>query len=394
MFLPFFENLRKSGVPVSLREYLTFLEGMKQGLATYDVEAFYYLARASMVKDERNIDKFDRAFSTTFKGLEDIQIEQVLEAVDIPADWLAKMAEKHLSDEEKAEIEALGGFDKLMETLQERLKEQQQRHQGGSKWIGTAGTSPFGAYGYNPEGVRIGQKESRNQSAVKVWDKREFRNLDDTVELGTRNIKVALKRLRRWAREGAADELDLDGTIRATAEHGYLDVKTRPERHNAVKVLLFLDVGGSMDSHIKVVEELFSAARAEFKHLEYYYFHNCLYEGVWRDNLRRWDQQTPTHEVLRTYGPDYKCIFVGDASMSPYEIVYPGGANEHWNQEAGQVWLQRARDQWASNLWINPLPEKYWEYTHSVGMIREIFEDRMVPMTLAGLEQGMRELTR
>ncbi len=394
MFLPFFENLRKSGIPVSLREYLTFLEGMKQGLATYDVEAFYYLARASMVKDERNIDKFDRAFSTTFKGLEEIQIEQVLEAVDIPADWLAKMAEKHLSDEEKAEIEALGGFDKLMETLQERLKEQQQRHQGGSKWIGTAGTSPFGAYGYNPEGVRIGQKESRNQSAVKVWDKREFRNLDDTVELGTRNIKVALKRLRRWAREGAADELDLDGTIRATAEHGYLDVKTRPERHNAVKVLLFLDVGGSMDSHIKVVEELFSAARAEFKHLEYYYFHNCLYEGVWRDNLRRWDQQTPTHEVLRTYGPDYKCIFVGDASMSPYEIVYPGGANEHWNQEAGQVWLQRARDQWASNLWINPLPEKYWEYTHSVGMIREIFEDRMVPMTLAGLEQGMRELTR
>ncbi len=394
MFLPFFENLRKSGIPVSLREYLTFLEGMKQGLATYEVEAFYYLARASMVKDERNIDKFDRAFSTTFKGLEEIQIEQVLEAVDIPADWLAKMAEKHLSDEEKAEIEALGGFDKLMETLQERLKEQQQRHQGGSKWIGTAGTSPFGAYGYNPEGVRIGQKESRNQSAVKVWDKREFRNLDDTVELGTRNIKVALKRLRRWAREGAADELDLDGTIRATAEHGYLDVKTRPERHNAVKVLLFLDVGGSMDSHIKVVEELFSAARAEFKHLEYYYFHNCLYEGVWRDNLRRWDQQTPTHEVLRTYGPDYKCIFVGDASMSPYEIVYPGGANEHWNQEAGQVWLQRARDQWASNLWINPLPEKYWEYTHSVGMIREIFEDRMVPMTLAGLEQGMRELTR
>ncbi len=394
MFLPFFENLRKSGIPVSLREYLTFLEGMKQGLATYDVEAFYYLARASMVKDERNIDKFDRAFSTTFKGLEEIQIEQVLEAVDIPADWLAKMAEKHLSDEEKAEIEALGGFDKLMETLQERLKEQQQRHQGGSKWIGTAGTSPFGAYGYNPEGVRIGQKESRNQSAVKVWDKREFRNLDYTVELGTRNIKVALKRLRRWAREGAADELDLDGTIRATAEHGYLDVKTRPERHNAVKVLLFLDVGGSMDSHIKVVEELFSAARAEFKHLEYYYFHNCLYEGVWRDNLRRWDQQTPTHEVLRTYGPDYKCIFVGDASMSPYEIVYPGGANEHWNQEAGQVWLQRARDQWASNLWINPLPEKYWEYTHSVGMIREIFEDRMVPMTLAGLEQGMRELTR
>ncbi|WP_424833403.1 vWA domain-containing protein [Ruegeria sp.] len=394
MFLPFFENLRKAGIPVSLREYLTFLEGMKKGLATYDVEAFYYLARVSMVKDERNIDKFDRAFAASFEGLNEISFEQVLEAVDIPADWLAKMAEKHLSEEEKAEIEALGGFDKLMETLRERLAEQQGRHQGGNKWIGTAGTSPFGAYGYNPEGVRIGQKESRHQRAVKVWDKREFRNLDDTVELGTRNIKVALKRLRRWAREGAAEELDLDGTIRATAEHGYLDVQTRPERHNAVKVLLFLDVGGSMDPHIKVVEELFSAARTEFKHLEYYYFHNCLYEGVWRDNRRRWNDQTPTHEVLRTYGPDYKCIFVGDASMSPYEIAYPGGANEHWNKEAGQVWLARAREQWASNLWINPVPEKYWEYTHSISMIREIFEDRMVPMTLAGLEQGMRELTR
>ncbi|MBO9444770.1 VWA domain-containing protein [Ruegeria sp. R14_0] len=394
MFLPFFENLRKAGIPVSLREYLTFLEGMKKGLATYDVEAFYYLARVSMVKDERNIDKFDQAFAASFKGLEEISFDQVLEAVDIPAEWLAKMAEKHLSDEEKAEIEAMGGFDKLMETLRERLKDQEGRHQGGNKWIGTAGTSPFGAYGYNPEGVRIGQKESRHQRAVKVWDKREFKNLDDTVELGTRNIKVALKRLRRWAREGAADELDLDGTIRATAEHGYLDVKTRPERHNAVKVLLFLDVGGSMDPHIKVVEELFSAARTEFKHLEYYYFHNCLYEGVWRDNVRRWDQQTSTHEVLHTYGPDYKCIFVGDASMSPYEIAYPGGANEHWNQEAGQVWLQRAREQWTSNLWINPVPEKYWEYTHSISMIREIFEDRMVPMTLAGLEQGMRELTR
>ncbi|CUJ88736.1 VWA domain containing CoxE-like protein [Ruegeria denitrificans] len=394
MFVPFFENLRKSGIPVSLREYLTFLEGMKKGQATYDVEAFYYLARVSMVKDERNIDKFDRAFAASFEGLDQISFEQVLEAVDIPADWLAKMAEKHLSDEEKAEIEALGGFDKLMETLRERLKDQKDRHQGGNKWIGTAGTSPFGAYGYNPEGVRIGQAESRHQRAVKVWDKREFKNLDDTVELGTRNIKVALKRLRRWAREGAAEELDLDGTIRATAEHGYLDVKTRPERHNAVKVLLFLDVGGSMDPHIKVVEELFSAARTEFKHLEYYYFHNCLYEGVWRDNRRRWDQQTPTHEVLRTYGSDYKCIFVGDASMSPYEIAYPGGANEHWNKEAGQVWLQRAREQWPSNLWINPVPEKYWEYTHSIGMIQELFEDRMVPMTLAGLEQGMRELTR
>ncbi len=394
MFLPFFENLRKSGIPVSLREYLTFLEGMKVGLATYDVEAFYYLARVSMVKDERNIDKFDRAFAASFKGLEDISFQDVMEAVDIPGDWLEKMAEKHLSAEEKAEIEALGGFDKLMETLRERLKEQEGRHQGGNKWIGTAGTSPFGAYGYNPEGVRIGQKESRHQRATKVWDKREFKNLDDTVELGTRNIKVALKRLRRWAREGAVEELDLDGTIQATAEHGYLDVKTRPERHNAVKVLLFLDVGGSMDPHIKIVEELFSAARTEFKHLEYFYFHNCLYEGVWRDNRRRWDQQTSTDEIMRTYGPDYKCIFVGDASMSPYEIAYPGGANEHWNPEAGQVWLQRAREQWKSNLWINPVPEKYWDYTHSITMIKEIFETNMVPMTLSGLEQGMRDLTR
>ncbi|UWQ48357.1 VWA domain-containing protein [Leisingera caerulea] len=394
MFQPFFENLRKASIPVSLREYLTFLEGMKAGLATYDIEAFYFLARAAMVKDERNIDKFDRAFAATFEGLEAIPAEAVMEAVDIPEEWLRKMAEKHLSAEEKAEIEALGGFDKLMETLKERLKEQQGRHQGGNKWIGTAGTSPFGAYGYNPEGVRIGQDKSRHQRAVKVWDKREFKNLDGDVELGTRNIKVALKRLRRWVREGAQEELDLDGTIRSTAEHGYLDVKTRPERHNAVKVLLFLDVGGSMDPHIQVVEELFSAARAEFKHLEYYYFHNCLYEGVWRDNRRRWDEKIPTHEVLRTYGPDYKCIFVGDASMSPYEIAYPGGANEHWNEEAGQVWLQRARDAWASNLWINPVPEKYWDYTHSISMIREIFEDRMVPMTLDGLERGMRELSR
>lgn len=394
MFLPFFETLRKAGIPVSLREYLSFLEGMKKGLVTYDVEAFYYLARTAMVKDERNLDKFDQAFAHAFKGLETISFDQVLEAVDIPADWLKKMAEKHLSPEEKAEIEAMGGFEKLMETLRERLKEQQGRHQGGNKWIGTAGTSPFGAYGYNPEGVRIGQNESRHQRATKVWDKREFKNLDDTVELGTRNIKVALKRLRRWAREGAAEELDLDGTIRSTAEHGYLDVKVRPERRNAVKVLLFLDVGGSMDPHIKVVEELFSAARTEFKHLEYFYFHNCLYEGVWRDNRRRWDQQTPTDEIIRTYGPDYKCIFVGDASMSPYEIAYPGGANEHWNAEPGQVWLQRAREQWKSNLWINPIPEKYWTYTHSITMVQEIFENAMVPMTLSGLEQGMRDLTR
>ncbi|MCV6598564.1 MAG: VWA domain-containing protein [Mangrovicoccus sp.] len=394
MFLPFFDQLRRAGVPVTLREFLAFLEAIKTGLVTYDIDGFYYLARTAMVKDERNLDKFDQAFAASFQGLEQISMEDVVEAVDIPEEWLRRMAERHLSDEEKAEIEALGGFEKLMETLKERLKEQEGRHQGGNKWIGTAGTSPFGAYGYNPEGVRIGQKESRHRRAVKVWDKREFKNLDDTIELGTRNIKVALKRLRQWARDGAHDELDLDGTIRATAEHGYLDVKTRPERRNAVKVLLFLDVGGSMDPYIRIVEELFSAARSEFKHLEYYYFHNCLYEGVWRDNTRRWDQQIPTDEVLRTYGSDYKCIFVGDAAMSPYEVLYPGGANEHWNEESGETWLRRARDQWSSNLWINPAPEGHWGYTQSTRIIQQIFDNQMVPMTLEGISRGMRELTR
>jgi uncharacterized protein with von Willebrand factor type A (vWA) domain len=394
MFLPFFDTLRAARIPVSLREYLAFLEGVSAGLVTYDVDGFYYLARAAMVKDERHLDRFDRAFAHTFGGLEAITADDVLEAAEIPAEWLEKLAEKHLSAEERAEIEAMGGFDKLIETLRERLKEQQGRHEGGNKWIGTAGTSPFGAYGYNPEGVRIGQDRSRHRRAVKVWDKREFANLDGDVELGTRNIKVAMKRLRQWARDGAAEELDLDGTIRATAEHGYLDVKTRPERRNAVKVILFLDVGGSMDDHIRVVEELFSAARAEFKHLEYYYFHNCLYEAVWRDNRRRWTEQIPTHEVMNTYGPDYKCIFVGDASMSPYEIAFAGGANEHWNAEAGQVWLERARAQWPNHLWINPVAERYWGYTQSIGMIRAIFEDAMVPMTLEGIERGMRQLGR
>ena len=394
MFLPFFDNLRAAGVPVSLREYLTFLQAVAADLVIYDVEGFYYLARTAMVKDERLIDRFDRAFAQSFAGLEKIGADEVLKAIDLPSDWLDKLAEKHLSNEEKARIEALGGFDKLIEALKERLREQQRRHQGGAKWIGTAGTSPFGAYGYNPEGIRIGQDKSRHRRAVKVWDRREFRNFDDTVELGTRNIKVALRRLRSWAREGAADELDLGGTIRATAEHGYLDVKMRPERHNAVKVLLFLDAGGSMDPHVKVVEELFSAARTEFKHLEYFYFHNCLYEGVWRDNRRRWDAVTPTQEVLNTYGPAYKCIFVGDASMSPYEIAFPGGANEHWNQEAGEVWLRRARAQWPDHVWINPVPEKYWPHTQSIQMIREIFDDRMMPMTLAGIEAAMKTLGR
>ncbi|MBR3370235.1 MAG: VWA domain-containing protein [Rhodobacteraceae bacterium] len=394
MFLSFFQTLRDHGVPVSLREFLAFLEGVQAGLVTYDVEGFYYLARAAMVKDERHLDRFDRAFASSFKGLEDIPLDQVLDAVDLPQDWLRKLAEKHLSADERAQIDALGGFDKLMETLKQRLKDQKDRHQGGNKWIGTAGTSPFGAYGYNPEGVRIGQDASRHRRAVKVWDKREFRNLDDTVELGTRNIKVALKRLRKWARDGAADELDLDGTIRATAEQGWLDVKTRPERRNAVKILLLLDIGGSMDDHIRAVEELFSAARTEFKHLEHFYFHNCLYEFVWRDNSRRWTDRIATWDLLRSYGTDWKCIFVGDAAMSPYEILYQGGANEHWNEEPGQVWLNRARAQWPDTLWINPTPQHHWHHTQSIGMIDKIFEGRMVPMTLDGITRGIRELGR
>lgn len=394
MFLPFFDTLRRHGVPVSLREYLSFLEGVVAGLVTYDVDGFYYLARLTMVKDERHLDRFDQAFAASFKGLETVTPQAVIEALDLPEDWLRKLAEKHLSAEERAAVEAMGGFDKLMETLKQRLEEQKGRHQGGSKWVGTAGTSPFGAYGYNPEGVRIGQKEGRHGRAVKVWDKREFKNLDDSVELGTRNIKVALKRLRKWARDGATEELDLDSTIRATAEHGYLDVQTRPERRNAVKVLLLLDVGGSMDPYVRVVEELFSAARSEFRHLEHFYFHNCVYEGLWRDNRRRWDAQTPTAEVLRTYGPDWKCIFVGDASMSPYEVLHPGGANEHWNAESGQVWLERLCQQWPGHLWINPTPERFWGHSHSIRLIREIFGERMVPMTLDGISRGTKALSR
>jgi len=392
MFLPFFDTLRKTGVPVSLREYLSFLEAMAAGLATYDAEAFYFLARSVLVKDERHLDRFDRAFAEAFQGLDQITPDQVLDAVDLPADWLARMAEKHLSAEERAQIQALGGFEALMDTLRKRLEEQKGRHQGGNTWIGTAGTSPFGAYGYNPEGVRIGQDGSRHQRAVKVWDRRDFRNLDDQRELGTRSLKLALRALRKWARDGAAQEFDLDGTITATARSGWLDVQTRAERRNAVKVLIFFDIGGSMDPYVRVMEDLFSAARSEFKHLVPFYFHNCLYEGVWRDNARRWDQQTPTWDVLRSYGSDYRCIFVGDAAMSPYEILHPGGANEHWNPEPGQVWLERACAQWPHHLWINPVPEAHWSYTHSTRLIAEIFKDRMVPMTLDGLTRGIREL--
>ncbi len=392
MFVPFLDSLRRHGVPVSLREWLDLMAGMQAGLADWSVDGFYHLARLSLVKDERHLDRFDRAFAEAFSGLETIPIQALVTEQAIPRDWLEKLAEKLLTDAEKAEVQGSGSFEALMDKLRERLAEQQGRHQGGSKWIGTAGTSPFGAYGYNPEGVRIGQHESRHRRAVKVWDKREFRDFDDSVDLGTRNIKVALKRLRQWARHGAADELDLPATIRATADHGYIDVQTRPERRNAVKVLLFLDVGGSMDDHIRVVDELFSAARAEFKHMQHFYFHNCLYEGVWTDNHRRWTEQTPTWDVLHRFGRDYKCIFVGDASMSPYEIAVPGGANEHWNPEAGEVWLRRATETWPDHVWLNPVPQAHWGHTQSIAMIGRIFENRMMPLTLDGLTQAMRIL--
>lgn len=390
MFTNFFFKLREAGIPVSLREYLTLLEAMKAGVANYRVDDFYYLARTCLVKDERNLDKFDRVFGHCFKGLE--TIDPTAESVEVPEEWLRKLAELYLSDAEKEKILGLGNWEKIMETLAERLREQNERHQGGSKWIGTAGTSPFGAYGYNPEGVRIGQKEGRHGRAVKVWDKREFRNLDDSIELGTRNIKVALRRLRKFAREGAAEELALDDTIQATAHKGYLDIKMAPERRNAIKVLLFFDIGGSMDSHIKICEELFSAARTEFKHMEYFYFHNCLYEGVWKDNTRRRTDVMNTHELLRTYPADYKVIIVGDATMSPYEIVYPGGSVEHWNEESGEVWLRRLLATYSRAVWLNPTPEKYWAHTHSIQLMRDIMENRMFPLTLEGLDAAMREL--
>lgn len=390
MFLTLFTELRDAGVPVSLKEYLMLLEAMDSGVAEYSVNNFYYLSRSALVKDERHLDKFDRVFGHVFKGLEPAD---GLEAQEIPEEWLRKLAENHLSEEEKAQIEALGGFEKLMETLRQRLAEQEKRHQGGNKWIGTAGTSPFGAYGYNPEGIRIGQHESRHRRAVKVWDKREFKNLADDVELGTRNIKVALRRLRRFAREGAATELDLPGTIRNTAGNGgMLDIKMVPERHNAVKVLLFFDVGGSMDDHIRVCEELFSAARAEFKHLEFYYFHNCLYEAVWKDSRNRWKNKVPTMDVLRTYPDDYKVIIVGDATMSPYEIVYPGGSVEHWNEEAGEVWMGRLLDRFHKAVWLNPQPEGRWGYYESVRIIDRLMDGRMYPLTLHGIDDAMRAL--
>ncbi len=389
MLSRFFLSLRDAGIPVSLTEYLTLLEAMKQGVAEYSVDNFYFLARTALVKDEKHFDRYDRAFAAHFKGIE--QAFAGLKA-DIPAEWLRKALENTLTEEEKAKIEALGGWEKLMQTLEERLREQKGRHEGGNKWIGTGGTSPFGHGGYNPEGIRIGGPGG-NRRAVKVWEKREYRNLDDKVELGTRNIKIALRKLRRFAREGAADQFDLDGTVEATARNaGLLDLKFVPERHNAVKVLLFLDVGGSMESHVRVCEELFSAARSEFKHLEYFYFHNFVYEAVWKDSRRRHNERTPTLELLRTYPPDYRAIFVGDASMSPYEIMQPGGSIEHWNDEAGAVWMQRITERFQHHIWLNPEPEDRWDYIASTGITRQLMGERMFPLTLDGLDRGIRSL--
>ena len=392
MFLNFFIELRNVKIPVSLKEYLSLLDCLDKNVISFKVENFYYLSRASLIKNEKHIDRFDLVFSKVFKGIEDISLEDLLNKVDIPKEWVKKLSEKLLTPEEMEEIKSLGGFDKLMETLKKRLSEQEKRHQGGNKWIGTAGTSPFGAYGYNPEGIRIGQDKSRHKKAIKVWDKREFKDLDDKSELGSRAMKIALKRLRQWARTGLQEEIDIDSTIKSTAKNGYLDIKTQKEKNNSIKVLLFLDVGGSMDPYVKKVEELFSASRSVFRNLEYFYFHNCLYEGVWKNNRRRWNEQIPTFEVLNTYGKEYKCIFVGDASMSPYEILFPGGANEHFNKIAGKDWLFKAISQWESHMWINPVPKKYWDYTQTIKMVSDIFSGKMVPLTLSGLDKGMKQL--
>jgi uncharacterized protein with von Willebrand factor type A (vWA) domain len=391
MLIRFFYMLREGGVPVSVTEFLALLEALEARIVGLSAEEFYWLARAVLVKDERYYDRFDIVFAAHFKGLESAFETLVAE---LPAEWLRRSKDLFLSDEEKARIESLGGWDQLMETLKARLEEQKERHQGGSKWIGTGGTSPFGAYGYNPEGVRIGQHESRNRRAVKVWDRRDFANLDDSVELGTRNIKVALRRLRKFARQGAADQFDIDGTIDSTARNaGILDIRMVPERHNAVKVLLFLDVGGSMDDHVRVCEELFSAARSEFKHLEYFYFHNFVYESVWKDNRRRHAERIPTLEVMRTYGADYKLIFVGDATMSPYEILQPGGSIEHWNDEPGSAWVRRLLASYPRHAWLNPEPEERWDWTPSIKVTRELVDEHMYALTIKGLDQAMRALS-
>ncbi|MEO1658066.1 MAG: VWA domain-containing protein [Pseudomonadota bacterium] len=392
MFTHFFHELKAKEVPVSLREYLTLLEAMDADLADQKVEHFYYLSRSLLVKDERHLDKFDRVFGEVFKGIEALADLPEHER-EIPEDWLRALNEKFLTEEEKAEIEKLGGWDELMKTLEERLNEQKKRHEGGNKWIGTGGTSPFGHSGYHPEGVRIGG-QSKNKKAVKVWEKRDYKNLDGDVEIGTRNIKVALRKLRRFARQGAADEFDLDGTIDATARHGFLDVQMRPERRNAVKLLVFFDIGGSMDPYVKLCEELFSAVKSEFKHLEYFYFHNFLYDFVWKDNARRWSEKTPTWDVLHTYGSDYMVLFVGDASMSPYEITMPGGSVEYFNEEAGAIWMKRLLQIYEKSVWLNPIPDDRWRYSPSIDLTEQIMDGRMFPLTLEGLENAIRELKR
>jgi uncharacterized protein with von Willebrand factor type A (vWA) domain len=388
----FFFELRKGGVPVTITEFLTLLEALRAGVAWGSAQDFYYLARTTLVKDERHYDRFDRVFAEIFNGAEKLFAQIV---ASVPEEWLRALAARTLTEEEKQKVAALGGWEKLLETLRQRLAEQKERHEGGNKWIGTQGTSPFGANGYNPEGIRIGQAGSRNRRAVKVWDQREYRNFDDTVELGTRNMKLALRKLRKFAREGAADQLDLDSTIDATARNaGLLDLKLVPERRNAVKVLLFLDVGGSMDDHIRICEELFSAARGEFKHLEHFYFHNFLYENVWQDNRRRFAHQTPVSRILRTYGHDYRVIFVGDATMSPYEITQPGGSVEHWNKEAGSVWMGRMTATYPRLVWLNPEDPQRWEYAASVRITRELVGDRMFPVTIQGLDSAIAALRR
>ncbi len=391
MLIDFFFCLRKHKVKTSITEYLDLLNALDNKIVSGDVNDFYSLSRAVLIKDESQFDKYDRAFAEYFKGVQQIDLFDK----DIPHDWLRKEIERILSKEEKEKIESMGGLDKLMETLKERLEEQTKRHQGGNKWIGTGGTSPFGAYGDNPEGVRIGQDKNRNFSAVKVWDKRQYKNLANDVELGTRNIKVALRRLRKFARTGASEKLDINDTIRSTARNGgYLDVKMAPERHNAIKILLFFDVGGSMDPHIKLCEELFSAAHAEFKHIEYFYFHNCVYESLWQDNGRRGRGDVSVHDVIHKYGSDYKILFVGDATMGPYEITYPGGSVEHWNEEPGATWMQRLLNHFEYSVWLNPQPEAYWSYHSSIQIIKEIMQNRMYAMTLDGLTEAIRALLK
>ena len=390
MLVDFFLHLKARQLPVSTKELLVLLEALEARLVSGSLDDFYLLSRAILVKDEALYDRFDRAFGEYFNGVE----AQPGMAAMIPEEWLELAARRHLSEEERLKLQKLG-YEKLFEQFKQRLAEQKERHAGGSKWIGTAGTSPYGHGGYHPEGIRIGGESAGNRTAVKVWEQREFRNLDDSVELGIRNIKVALRRLRRFARKGAATELDLDGTIAGTARNaGWLDLQMRPERHNAIKVLLFLDIGGSMDDHVRTCEELFSAARSEFKHLEHFYFHNCVYESVWKDNHRRHDEKLSTWDVIHNYGPDYKLVFVGDASMSPYEIARPGGSVEHWNEEAGAVWIERLLNAWSRAVWLNPLPEEHWSYTPSIRLLQQLMGQRMFPLTIDGLERAMRSLSR